>query len=86
MPHPSTYGLTIESSEYRPQRDCVTVAETTVAGNVPLRIGHENVGGGGWTQIGYLVLTPAEAQSLAEELHEAAKKGMARAVGANDVA
>lgn len=66
-----TYGLAIEPSEWRPLRELVGAVDRTPSGNVALRIGQENASG--WEQTGYIVLTPAEAEALADVLAVAAR-------------
>ena len=63
----ASWGLELERSQFRPVRDLVGGLEVSAGGNVAVRIGRE-LDGGGWVQVAYVVLTPAEARGLAGEL------------------
>jgi len=61
------YGVTVPRSTIRTdRRSVVGEIETSMAGNVILRIGREN--DIGWSQTEHVVLAPEEAQALASEL------------------
>lgn len=70
MPHvvapPTTFGLVLDASEFRPLRDLLAAPETSHAGNVILRVGREFApGDGGWERVAHVVLEPREAIALA---------------------
>ncbi|WP_431881935.1 hypothetical protein [Micromonospora chalcea] len=56
-------GLDIPASDYNPRRDLIGEAVPTSAGNLSLRIGRET-GSGGWEQVAYPTLTPADRERL----------------------
>lgn len=68
-------GLEVERGIWTHSRSVIGEVERTVSGNVALRIGQEEVNGGGattsWRQTEHVTLTRAEAAELAAALLEA---------------
>lgn len=65
------YGSQVEGSEWRPLRSVIGQVETTGSGNIVLRVGRELARDSGWEQTEHVVLTPAEAAALIDELRSA---------------
>ncbi len=79
MPNTTTYGDETPRGFYNPENDVIAVdPEPSAAGNIILRAGTTIVGHG-WEQRLHIVLTPAEAQALADELTEIAERGRSTA-------
>ena len=67
----SIYGTKVTRSEYRPVADVIGQIERSDVGNVVIRVGQEVSPHNGWHQTAYVVLTPAEAGLLINEIERA---------------
>lgn len=63
-----TFGTQLPASEFAPLRSLVSEPETSIAGNVILRVGRENEPGGTFSQTEYIVLHPDEAEDFARRI------------------